>query len=238
MRSCARMAPLPDFINLAPRQLQLAPCRAALGSLLSSGVSLLCCAPHCKHDTRCHNTVTLDKEEHTGVASSPSGLMKGELCAYPLDRCYGDRFLSSFLQGLSRAHIFCVKHASRRGFCPGTFSAFYIKQLDHQATEELSANLVLQPSKTCFAGRDSAAEVRSVSARIVTILVLRAFSCKTEVVSSCFLLVLKGLSFISCPVWRMDRHLHLFSAWVFTETCSSNFVKGVRCGSEVVGGDV
>lgn len=87
---------------------------------------------------------------------------------------------------------------------PGTFSAFYIEQPDHQATEELSANLALQPSKTCFAGRDSAAEVRSVSAaRILTILVFKIISCKTEVVSSCFLLVLKSLSSVSFPVWRL-----------------------------------
>jgi len=53
---------MPDFINLAPEQLRLAsaPCRAALGSLLSSGVSLLHYAVRCKHDTGCRNTVTSD----------------------------------------------------------------------------------------------------------------------------------------------------------------------------------
>lgn len=132
------------------------------------------------------------QDERTRSASS-------QLCAHPLDCCFGDRFLSSFFQELSRAHIFCLKHASSRGFCPTTFSAFYITQPDHWALEELSLNLALQPSKTCVAGRDSAAELRSGSARIGTILVLRAFSCKTDVVRSCFLLVLKGLGLVSFP---------------------------------------
>lgn len=80
----------------------------------------------------------------------------------PLGCCFGNRFLSSFFQALSRAHIFCVNYASRRSFGPRTFSVFYIKQPDHQETEEFSLNLSLQPGKTCFAGRDSAAEVRDV----------------------------------------------------------------------------
>lgn len=89
----------------------------------------------------------------------------------------GTGFYSVF-QGLSRAHIFCLKDASRRGFCRGTFSAFYIKQPDHQATEELSANLALQPSKTCLAGKGS--EVRSVSARILAPLVLTALPAEQQ----------------------------------------------------------
>ena len=59
---------MPDFINLAPEQLQLAsaPRHAALGSLLSSRVSLLRYAVHSKHDTRCHNTVTPDRRSVPG----------------------------------------------------------------------------------------------------------------------------------------------------------------------------
>lgn len=71
-------------------------------------------------------------------------------------------FLSSFFHWLRGAPIFSVNHANRRGFSPGTFSVLYFKEPDHQATEQLSLNLSLQPSKACFAVRDSVAEVRDV----------------------------------------------------------------------------
>jgi len=93
---------------------------------------------------------------------------------------------------------------------PG-LSLHFTLTADHQATKELAPNLALPPSKTCFTGRDSAAEVRSASARIITILVLRMISCKPEVESSCSLLILKGVSLVSFLNVVDDRHLHPFS---------------------------
>lgn len=71
-------------------------------------------------------------------------------------------FLSSFFHWLRRAPVFSVNLANRKSFSPGTFSVLYFKEPDHQATEQLSLNLLLQPGKACFAVRDSVAEVRDV----------------------------------------------------------------------------
>lgn len=103
-----------------------------------------------------------------------------------------------------------------------------MKQPNHQAAEELSTNLALQPSKTCFAGRDSAAAV-GVSARIVAILYSDFLQTRSDIFLFCS--GPKELEFGFISFVEDDGHLHPFSGWVFPESCSSNFVQGVGCGS-------
>lgn len=94
------------------------------------------------------------------IACTDSGVLN--LCWLKMNKRSAEGFLSSFFHWLMRAPVFSVNLANRRSFSPGTFSMLYFKEPDHQATEQLSLNLLLQPGKACFAVRDSVAEVRDV----------------------------------------------------------------------------
>lgn len=66
----------------------------------------------------------------------------------------------------------------------------YFKEPDHQATEQLSLNLLLQPGKAYFAVRDSVAEVRDVCGNC-EYPGAQSVSMQIEVVCSFCLLTLK-----------------------------------------------
>lgn len=94
-----------------------------LGTLLSPRASL--CATPCAVNMTPDATHGDPGQEEHRVASSPSGLVKGELCAHPRDWGFRGGFLSSFFQELSRARVFCVQHGSRRGILSQDFPCIF-----------------------------------------------------------------------------------------------------------------